>query len=130
MAVGVYVANRTALRALDTSKDTSAYLTEAGRKGQFFWDGSNLSAQVTADTAQGVYIAPASAPTGASGAWVRSFDFTNYEDSWFGTVADNATDSTNAINAALAAMSVHNPGYSAYLNVRRGVRFSSTGINW
>lgn len=130
MAVGVYVANRTALRALDTSKDTSAYLTEARRKGQFFWDGSNLSAQVTADTAQGVYIAPASAPTGASGAWVRSFDFTNYEDSWFGTVADNATDSTNAINAALAAMSVHNPGYAAYLNVRRGVRFSSNAINW
>ncbi|WP_212746533.1 hypothetical protein, partial [Pseudoalteromonas sp. S185] len=45
-------------------------------------------------------------------------------------MADNATDSTNAINAALAAMSVHNPGYAAYRNVRRGVRFSSNAINW
>lgn len=38
-----YVADRTALKALDTSKDTVAILKETGREGRFKWDASDLS---------------------------------------------------------------------------------------
>lgn len=48
-----------------------AILAEAGREGVFVFNASNLSAQVSADTGQDTYVAPASAVTGASGAWVR-----------------------------------------------------------
>jgi len=65
------VADRTALTALSGS-EAAAYLREAGRDGLFKFDGSNLSAKVSVDPGQGKYVAPASAPTGASGAWVRT----------------------------------------------------------
>lgn len=43
-----------------------------GRSGGWFeWSGSNLSAKVAWDTEMGVWVPPSSAPTGASGAWVR-----------------------------------------------------------
>ena len=50
------------------------YLSAGGRSGTFHWDGSDLSTEVAADTLQGVYIAPSSDATGASGAWVRKLD--------------------------------------------------------
>jgi hypothetical protein len=83
----VNVATRSALALVDTTKNTSAYLSEAGRQGWFQWDSSNLSARVTVDTQQGATVAPASAPTGASGAWVRSnsVDVTTY---MFGAVGN------------------------------------------
>ena len=69
-----FSATRTALAAVTGMvTGTSRYLTEAGRDGLFVFDASNLSAKITADPNQGVYVAPASAPTGASGAWVRKF---------------------------------------------------------
>ncbi len=64
-------ATRAALAAISASAGLTRYLTEAGREGMFVFDASNLSTFVTADPLQGVYVAPASAPTGASGAWVR-----------------------------------------------------------
>lgn len=43
-----------------------------GKSGGWFeWSGSNLSAKVEWDTEMGVWVPPSSAPTGASGAWVR-----------------------------------------------------------
>lgn len=105
---------RNAVRKFDTYSDmeasTSQYEGDSvivsggssigdGREGNFRWDSSDLSTEVTADTQQGIYVAPASDPTGASGAWVRVYSgAVNVE--WFG-----ATDSGDAgigFNAAMA----------------------------
>lgn len=67
-----YVADRTALKALVPTKDTVAWLKEAGREGQFQWNPSNLSAEVTADSDEDRFVPPSSDTTGASGAWVRA----------------------------------------------------------
>ena len=81
-------------------------LSEAGREGLFAWDGTNLAQKVAVDGAQGIYIAPASDPSGASGAWVRRFSGP-IDIRWFGAVADCTsvgvgTDNAPAINAAKA----------------------------
>lgn len=86
------------------------YLTQAGREGTFVFDSSNLSAAVTLDTQQGVYVAPSSDATGASGAWVRKgAKITPFH---FGAVGDgviaadgtiSGTDDTAALQAAIAA---------------------------
>lgn len=101
-------ANRTELASINGVSRKVAYLYESGREGQFVWDASNLSTQVAADTQQGVYVAPASVPSGASGAWVRKFDGKKLHLRWFGAVADGGvgtgTDNLAAMNAALAFM--------------------------
>src|SRR4051794_30645902 len=78
------VANRAALAALAPS-NLAAYLLESGREGDFVWDGSNLSARVSADSSQGIYVAPSSDLTGTSGAWVRKFAG-QHNVLWFGAV--------------------------------------------
>lgn len=65
-----------------------AYLTEIGREGRFIFDDSDLSAAVTADPLQGIYLPPASDVTGASGAWVRERGEIN--PFWFMTPAQVA----------------------------------------
>lgn len=64
------VSSRAELATLSPSSE-AAVLTETGREGTFLWDASDLSARVSADSTQGTYVAPASAPSGASGAWRR-----------------------------------------------------------
>ena len=44
------------------------------RWGDFEFDSSDLSLEVSSDPQKGVYIAPSTDPTGASGAWVRRYD--------------------------------------------------------
>lgn len=101
----ISVANRTILAALDHSAGLPAYLSEAGREGMFVWDSSNLSAKVTLDPRQGVYVAPASDTDGSSGAWVRRFSGA-VNIRWFGAVGDNAvTDDYAAIQAAIDFLS-------------------------
>jgi hypothetical protein len=95
------VATRTNLANLDTTKNTVAYLSEAGRQGWFQWSSANLSAQVTLDTQQGVYVAPSSDPTGASGAWVRIYSG-SLNPVWFGADPTNTNDSRVAYLAAAA----------------------------
>src|SRR5438445_2990585 len=64
-----FAATRSALAG--TSQRQSPFiLSEAGREGLFVFDGSNLTAKVTADTYQGIFVAPSSDTSGASGAWV------------------------------------------------------------
>lgn len=71
-----------------------------GYQGQFRWDSSDLSAEVTNDTQSAVFVAPDSDSTGASGAWVRrDFDGAVYV-TWAGAVNSKTNDSASAINAA------------------------------
>ncbi len=88
-----------------TDKSKPVLLNEARREGTFTFDGSDLSAQVTADPQQGVFVAPASDASGASGAWVRKFDG-DADPRWFGAVGDGSTSDHVPMNAAakVAAM--------------------------
>lgn len=83
-----YAATRTALALMTTT--LPVILTESGREGQFVWSSANLATKVTADPQQGIYVAPASAPTGASGAWVRKFSG-ELNVKWFGATGDGTT---------------------------------------
>lgn len=58
------VADRTALKALDTSTTTAAYLTEKGREGQYFLrDASDYAAEIAATNGQGYFIVSDDDPT-------------------------------------------------------------------
>jgi hypothetical protein len=84
----------------------------------FVWqfDGSDLSTLVTADTRRAVYVAPTSAPTGASGAWVRQRESNHLHIDWFDPNGDGATDDTAAF-AALRTLA------SALATETGGLRF-------
>ncbi|CAN7678785.1 hypothetical protein [Mesorhizobium sp. LjNodule214] len=93
-----YVPTRIALKALDTTKDATAVLTESGREGIFVWTTGNFAARITADTAEGLYV-KADAIASSAGAWVRSFSGPR-NARWFGIVGDGTTDDTAALAAA------------------------------
>lgn len=98
-------ASRSALAGLSQGA-VPALLAEAGREGLFAWDGSNLSGAVASDPRQALFVAPASDPSGASGAWVRKFSGAA-NARWFGAKGDasadgsGGADDTAAIQAAL-----------------------------
>ncbi|MEA3065151.1 MAG: hypothetical protein QOJ27_1597 [Sphingomonadales bacterium] len=93
------VANLTALAALASPADgDSAYVGEAGRSGAFVFRATNLSSQVSGDPQKGVYVAPAAASTGASGAWVRDLSGKALTPYHFGAV-DGTSDSAVALQA-------------------------------
>jgi len=95
------VATRTALKALDTTKDTWAALTEAGRSGIFEWRAADYSAEVTADPLEGIAI-KADAIATTSGAWVRALaDMSTVMPEWFGAAGDLTGDDGPAIQAAI-----------------------------
>lgn len=76
-----------------------------GFQGVFQWLSGNQSANVTADTLRAVFVAPTSAPTGASGCWRRVFEGA-LNLLWFGAKCDSTltttvTDNQTAIEAAL-----------------------------
>lgn len=100
---GIWVTDLSGLKSLDislTPNGASARITTTGRSGEFTWDSSDLSSEVSSDTQEGIYVAPLSDVTGASGAWVRQYN--GYADvSWFGASLDNVTDDTAAFNGAL-----------------------------
>jgi len=75
------------------------YRTTAGDggHGEFRWSASDLSTEVAADTQSGIYVAPDSDATGASGAWVRNADILT--PSMFGAARDGITDDTTANDA-------------------------------
>jgi hypothetical protein len=95
-------ATRSILAGLSTALNI-AYLTESNREGTFQWNSSNLSTQVTADTQQGIYVAPSSDTTGASGAWVRQFTGPTHAK-WFGFVPGSGTDAQRDCATAVAAL--------------------------
>lgn len=103
ISTAVYeVANMAALSALT---ETTNYILVRGRStagdgggGLFLFSSANLSANVTADTQHAVYIPPDSAPSGASGAWVRQYSGP-VDVRWFGVKNDGSDVSTNLLAA-------------------------------
>jgi hypothetical protein len=97
------VATRDDVAALPAIAGSTVILSEGRRGGTFFFytaaaylalTGKSLVALVTADTERGVYIAPGTDLTGASGAWVRQI-ITYWKTEWFGAPGDGiANDHT------------------------------------
>lgn len=94
-----YVATRTALKALDTTKESVAFLSESGREGWFVWKAGNYAAAHSTDTQEGVYV-KATAIASSAGSWVRVFDHEIMPE-WFGAVGDYSADDYTALNAAV-----------------------------
>ncbi len=120
------VATKADLKALDVSLGYGSAFVQGrtsagdGGGGLFRWSASDQSANVTADTAEGVYVAPNSDADGSSGAWVRVHDGTFYPE-WFGSSADWGA----AFTAMLAAM----PSSYGRCKTRAGTQYTiSTAI--
>lgn len=94
--------SRAMLSTMEARAGLGVYLGEPGREGHFTWDGSELSAAIARDPLQGVYVAPAAAPTGASGAWVRRYDGPLPVE-WFGGGADKEATENGAVLTAMIA---------------------------
>ena len=102
----VFSTTRTAIKALDTSTITAAFLKEAGREGQFIWKTGDYSAQIAADTSEALFI-KATAVAATSGAWVRAdgWQVNGIRAEWAGAVGDGngtggGTNDYTAVNAA------------------------------
>lgn len=91
------VANNAALKALNTTYYTTAYIKESGRERFVVWDATVPIATHQADTLEGIYIPPAS---GSIGAW-RVVHDGKISANWFGTDQTGTADSSAAINAAI-----------------------------
>lgn len=115
-------ADRTALKALDTTKYKVVVLQELGRRGTFVWRTGNFSTYITADTQEGIYI-KADANAATSGAWVRcgespanntGFPHEGINAEWFGVTANSTgstgtgTDNAAALQAIINLMDVAN----------------------
>ncbi|SIT58133.1 hypothetical protein BQ8794_50235 [Mesorhizobium prunaredense] len=68
--------------------------------GIFHWTASDLSAMVSLDPSEGVYIASNASSDGSSGAWVRQFNGP-VRGEWWRVVGDNTADDTPAIQAMI-----------------------------
>lgn len=79
----IFVGSVADIEALSTSNGCQALLGGI-RLGKFEFDSSDLSASVSSDPLQGIYIAPSSDPTGASGAWVRATSGLHPRIEWWG----------------------------------------------
>ncbi|MBM7045220.1 NosD domain-containing protein [Rhizobium lusitanum] len=95
------VVSRAALAALDTTQVKVTYLKEAGREGAFIWVTGDKSAQITADTAQGLFV-KATAIAATSGAWQRVYTGP-ISPLWFGATIDGVNSAT-AFGAFIDAM--------------------------
>lgn len=96
--VPIVVLTRAALKSLDTTICTTAVLKEGGREGWFVWKSGNYSAQITADTQEGVFI-KADAVAASAGAWVRDYKGP-LQATWFG--ARVGSDNAAAVSGALS----------------------------
>ena len=79
-----------ALRALPATANAVAVLTDPARYGTFAFSSTNHTVDVTNDPGQGIYVAPSSDSTGASGAWVRQYNGA-VDWKWWGAIPDGVT---------------------------------------
>ena len=107
----VFVANRAAMKVLDTSQVTAAYLKEVGREGQFLWVAGNFTTQIGADPAEGIYV-KATAVDASAGAWVRKFSELPNVRWWGANAVDLYTGAQAAINtlAVVGGKTIRFPG--------------------
>lgn len=84
-----YVSTRASLKAIDTTKETCAILTELGREGTFIWRTGNYSSQISGDTQEGVFLKSDFSPS-SSGAWVRE-NYNNYNFQNFTSISGAVT---------------------------------------
>ncbi|MCB1463269.1 MAG: hypothetical protein KDJ90_12785 [Nitratireductor sp.] len=98
------VADRTALKALNTALTSAVYLREAGREGVFVFRSGDYSAQITADTNEGVYI-EADDTSSSYGCWVRESGWAveGANPKWFGVQGDAVEVAATASIASGAA---------------------------
>lgn len=116
-----YVATRTALKALDTTKDTVALLNGFA----WVWSAGDFSTHITTDTQEGMFI-KADAIASTSGAWRRAFVGAVHA-SWFGVDATaSAAANKTALNAALAMSVFLNGGV---VELPAGIISCNTGIS-
>jgi hypothetical protein len=103
----IRVSSRTEMKAYDVPANYQFSLSEGGRSGNFVFRSSDLSAKVTGDPLEGIYVAPDSDPTGASGAFMRRYDGITESGGnsvlWFGATGDGTTNDHPPCQAALSA---------------------------
>lgn len=97
----IFVGSVAELEALSFPVGTNAYLTDEGRFGDFVFRAGDFSAEVTADSRQGIYIAP-SGQTGSQGAWVRELNQGYVTPGMFGAKGNDSVNDTLAIKAAVS----------------------------
>lgn len=100
-AAEAWATDRPALAAIQPTGPV--FLAEKGREGLFLFDGTDLSVQVAADGAQGLYVASSNDPSGSSGAWVRQFDGP-VNPRWFGLAEGDNSANGAANSAAMSAL--------------------------
>jgi hypothetical protein len=100
-ANAVYVSTRASLKAIDptTTLIAAAYLEESGREGQFVWKSGNFSAQITADTQEGLFL-KADTIAASAGAWVRVVP-AQINAAWFGIDFTGVANSATAVQAGI-----------------------------
>lgn len=119
LKVPTYVADRTTLKALDSTKDIHADFDGS----TWDWTAGDFSALVTLDTLEG-YCIKANAIAATSGAWIRR---TNYlTPRMFTAVGDGTADDRAAVQASWTV--------SAYLKMAclmEGLKYNcSDSVNW
>lgn len=127
LVTSVIVATYTALKALDTTKDVVAFLSEAGREGVFAWRSGDYSTKVAADTREGIFV-KADAIAATAGAWVREagFQISGMALEWFGLTLDGSADNAAALTGVQALATL----IGAPVNVPPGIIRLDSTITW
>lgn len=82
--------SRTGIKALKATPDARAWLTEAGREGEFIFRAGDYTGLIAADPAEGLYLkADGIAPS--AGAWVRTNPEMLALPEWFGATGNGKT---------------------------------------
>ena len=114
----------------DANRVGEAYLSDGGRSGIFVWSSDDHYDDVLEDSQSGIFVAPNSDLTGASGAWIRTFSG-QFNIEWFGAIGNGIYDCTDAIQATID-MAVYLGGGKIYLptgsyNVYGTIKIDRTG---